>query len=79
VLQKCAIEDLFGKVYFSFEDIIIRFAAYLPLRSDNPVVPSKLRETNVESLLTALALYRAAALDRPSSHALRGRWIRAYD
>lgn len=73
------IRDLFSENIFCLEILCTTRCAYLPLRSDNPVVPPQLREANVESLLAALALYRTAAFDRPSSHALRGRRIRAYD
>lgn len=52
---------------------------YLPLRSDYPIVPSQLREAHVEPLLATLALYRAAALDRPSPHALHSRRIGKHD
>lgn len=52
---------------------------HLPLRSDDPIIPAQLREAHVEPLLAALALYRTAALDRSSSHALRHCWLRTYD
>lgn len=63
--------------------IIVRLyycrSAYLPLRSNDPVIPSQLREAHVETLFATLALYCAAAFDRPSSHTLYGCWIRTHD
>lgn len=52
---------------------------FLPLWCDYPIVPTELRKVDVESLLTALALYSAATFDRPSSNPFHSRWIRTYD
>lgn len=54
-------------------------SGYLPLRSNDPVVPSQLREAHVESLLATLAFYCTAAFDRSSSYTLHGCRIRTHD
>lgn len=59
--------------------LLLCCSVYLPLRSNDPVIPSQLREVHVEPLLATLAFYCTAAFDRSSSHALHSRRIRTHD